>query len=73
MYSCPEDSFQKLVLGDLALAGASLPERIDQSQDLVKAAVPLNGIRCGRMQWLHSISEFFPRGIWPHRDVFFPE
>jgi hypothetical protein len=51
----------------LTLAGAAFSQRIDQSQNVVEAAVPANGFRGGRMQWLNAISEFFTRGIRPHR------
>jgi len=49
--------FSEFILGDLALARAAFPQRINQSQNLAA-----RGHRSGRMQWLNSISEAFSRG-----------
>jgi hypothetical protein len=67
------DSFQQLILGDLALAGATVPQRIDQSQNLVEATVPASSFRGGRMQWLYPVSELLAQGIRPDRNVFLSE
>lgn len=64
------DSFQEFICGDLSFAGAPFPQRIDQGKNLVEPGIPANGCRGGWVQWLHSVSKFFARGIRPHGDVF---